>query len=77
VYNVQQNKNHSTKDTKQIFYFFAGMSIFSNGLNRGGFHKAIYAIGLKFALCAHHFSLILYHVFAPYTQLIAFSPIIG
>ncbi len=40
----------------------------------GGFHKAIYALRLKLALCAHLFSLILQHVFVPNTQLIVFSP---
>jgi hypothetical protein len=30
----------------------------------GGFHKAIYALCLKFTLCAHLFSLIQHHVFA-------------
>ncbi len=43
-------------------------------LNRGGFHKAIYALRLKFVLWAHLFSLIQHHVFAPYAQLIVFSP---
>jgi hypothetical protein len=56
------------------------MSFFSHEnptQTRGGFYKAIYALRLKFALCANLFSQILYHVFAPYAQLIAFSPRIG
>jgi hypothetical protein len=46
-------------------------------LSQGGFHKAIYAIRLKFTLCAQLFSLIQHHVFEPYAQLIAFSPRFG
>jgi hypothetical protein len=46
-------------------------------MTRGGFHKAIYALPLKFALCANIFSLILHHVFVSYAQLIAFSPRFG
>jgi hypothetical protein len=42
--------------------------------NWGGFHKAIYALRLKFVLCAHLLSLILHYVFAPFGQLIAFFP---
>jgi hypothetical protein len=43
----------------------------------GGFHNAIYALRLKFAFCAHLFSLINHHVLAPYAQLFAFSPRFG
>jgi hypothetical protein len=32
---------------------------------RGKYHKAIYALCLKFALCAHLFSLFNQHVIAP------------
>jgi hypothetical protein len=39
----------------------------------GGFHKAIYALHLKFVLCSpslfHKFTLIWHHAFAPYAQL--------
>jgi hypothetical protein len=44
----------------------------------GGFHNAIYALRMKFTLCAPSFSLILHHVFAPYAQLlITFLPRFG
>jgi hypothetical protein len=41
---------------------------------KGGFHKAVNTLRLKFALCAHLFSLINNYVLAHYAQLIAFSP---
>jgi hypothetical protein len=60
---------------------FIGIVVYTHQLGlldvsstQGGFHKAIYTLRLKFALCAHLFSLILHHVFAPQAQLIAFSP---
>jgi hypothetical protein len=47
-------------------------------MTRGGFHKAVYAIHLKFALFAHlflnKFALIWHHAFGPCAELIAFSP---
>jgi hypothetical protein len=43
----------------------------------GEFHKAIYPLRLKFALCAHLFSLIKHYVFAPYAQIIVFFPRFG
>jgi hypothetical protein len=43
----------------------------------GGFHKVIYVLHLKFALCVHLFSLINHHVLAPYAKLIAFFPRFG
>jgi hypothetical protein len=46
-------------------------------MNWGGFHKALYARPMKFALCAHLFSLILHHVLAPYAHVIVFSPKFG
>jgi hypothetical protein len=47
------------------------------GLTKGGFQKAIDALRLKFALCAHLFTLAKHQVFAPYAQLITFSPRFG
>jgi hypothetical protein len=52
-----------------------GIVVTNKNTFRGGFHKAIYILRLKFMLWHNLFSQ--HHVFAPYTQLIAFSPRFG